>query len=141
LEEQSFAPPHGNADIALLELLMRLWGLKDPWAIMRPAFMSDKTRLTDYHHGRTLSNFATWYRYEIGVKQGHTQCPSLQKALKAHHTASGNACRQPSRKSGASLESARAQVGGIPPEAWKADINPELRRQLFQQLGHPTTQS
>jgi hypothetical protein len=128
-------------DIALLELLIRLWGLKDPWAIMEPAFMSSAIRLTDYQYGGWLSKFATWCRYEIGVIHGHTQCPSLQKALKAHQTASGNACRRPSRISGPSLKFARAHVYAIPPKAWKTDTDPELRRQLFQQLGLPTTQS
>jgi hypothetical protein len=127
-------------DIALLELLIRLWGLKDPWAIMEPAFMSGATRLTDYQYDGWLSRFATWCRYEIGVIHEHTQCPSLQKALKSHHTASGNACRRPSRKSGPSLESARVHVYAIPPKAWKTGIDPNLRRQLFQQLGHDTIQ-
>ncbi|KAG7528614.1 hypothetical protein FFLO_06037 [Filobasidium floriforme] len=94
-------------DIALLNLLIRLWGLKDPWAIMEPAFMSGAPRLTDYQYDGWLSRFVIWCRYEIGVIHGHTQCPSLQKALKAHHTASGNACRSPSPKSGPSLKSAR----------------------------------
>jgi hypothetical protein len=128
-------------DIALLKLLIRLWGLEDPWGTMRPAFMSDATRLTDYQYDGWLSRFATWCRYEIGVIHGHTQCPSLQKTLEAHHTASGNACRRPSRKSGPSLEDARAHVYAIPPKAWKTDTDPDLRRQLFQQLGLTTTQS
>jgi hypothetical protein len=127
-------------DIALLELLIRLWGLKDPWAIMEPAFMSGATRLTDYQYGGWLSKFVTWCRYEIGVIHGHTQCPSLQKTLKTHHTASDNACRRPSRKSGPSLKFARAHVYAIPPRAWKTDTDPDLRRQLFQQLGHDTIQ-
>jgi hypothetical protein len=127
-------------DIALLELLIRLWGLKDPWAIMEPAFMSGATRLTDYQYGGWLSKFVTWCRYEIGVIHGHTQCPSLQKTLKTHHTASDNACRRPSRKPGPSLKFARAHVYAIPPRAWKTDTDPDLRRQLFQQLGHDTIQ-
>jgi hypothetical protein len=49
-------------DIALLELLIRLWGLKDPWTIMEPAFMSGRTRLTDYQYGGWLSKFVTWCR-------------------------------------------------------------------------------
>jgi hypothetical protein len=128
-------------DIALLELLIRFWGLKDPRAIMEPAFMSGATRLTDYQYDGWLSRFVTWCRYEIGVIHGHTQCPSLQKTLEAHHTASGNACRRPSRKSGPSLKFARDHVCAIPPKAWKAGIDPDLRRQLLQQLGLPTTQS
>jgi hypothetical protein len=66
-------------DIALLNLLIRLWGLKDPWAIMEPAFMSSAIRLTDYQYDVRLSRFVTWCRYEIGVIHRHTQCPSLQK--------------------------------------------------------------
>lgn len=129
----------GKEHIALMEIFLKYWQLKDGWDILIQSFTYHNaliSNLANQRHYPSIAAFISWIRYWIRLTHCDGMCPYFSQVLELLKS-STRSYQEPHTQGVRSIEEAMAKLHAIPLQDWNIQDQPELRAELFRCLGHP----